>query len=339
MTILVVASADFDAVWPFATEHWHRRWHAEGEAGLFRVSRDDRRPLGQVAPEGAGVTRLAALGVPVTQDCLESYPDLREVAIVGALRPTLSRDAEERLRAEAVEVYRHHSEGFWSESVAEFALALTICALRGIPQQHRSMIEGLQVWQRYRFPPAEGRVGAEAMYSDDSRFANGTIAGKRIRIVGAGNIGSRFAHYTSMMGADVAVWDPLAPDPSFHRAGARKVWRLDDLVGDAEIFAPMLPLTEQTRGIVTAEHIRSLPDGCLVVLVTRAGICDMAELRRRVLADELALAADVFDIEPVPLEDPLLGRSNVVHTPHVAGRTRDANIEWVEMLLAQFRTT
>ena len=61
----------------------------------------------------------------------------------------------------------------------------------------------------------------------------------------------------------------------------------------------------------------------------------MPELRRRVLANELSLAADVFDIEPVPLEDPLLGRHNVVHTPHNAGRTIDSNLRWAELLVEQ----
>ncbi|MCB0122627.1 MAG: hypothetical protein KDE58_10305, partial [Caldilineaceae bacterium] len=134
----------------------------------------------------------------------------------------------------------------------------------------------------------------------------------------------------------VATWDPYAPDPAFHRAGSRRSYHLDRLVQDAEIFAPMVPLTESTRGVVTATHIAALPKGCLVVLATRANICDMAALRRRVLADELALAADVFDVEPVPLDDPLLGRHNVVHTPHLAGRTRDSNRQWAAELLAQF---
>jgi len=62
----------------------------------------------------------------------------------------------------------------------------------------------------------------------------------------------------------------------------------------------------------------------------------MEAVRQRVLSDEIALAADVFDIEPLPLDDPLLGRHNVVHTPHRAGRTIDANREWVEVLAAQF---
>jgi phosphoglycerate dehydrogenase-like enzyme len=214
---------------------------------------------------------------------------------------------------------------------------LTLCALRGIPQQYHAMLTDYEVWQRYSSQRSKGAGSLGAQFSDDVNFTNGTIAGKRVRIVGAGNIGSRYASFAGMMGADVAIWDPIAADPSFHRAGARKVWRLEELVSDAEIFAPMMPLVEKTKGIVGAEQIQALPTGCLVVLATRAGIVDMPALRRRVMANELALAADVFDVEPLPLDDPLLGRPNVVHTPHIAGRTRDANYEWVEMLLAQFR--
>ena len=51
---------------------------------------------------------------------------------------------------------------------------------------------------------------------------------------------------------------------------------------------------------------------------------------------ELALAADVFDQEPLPLDSPLLGRHNVVHTPHPAGRTRDANHAFADDAIARF---
>ena len=51
---------------------------------------------------------------------------------------------------------------------------------------------------------------------------------------------------------------------------------------------------------------------------------------------QLNLAADVWDTEPLPLDDPLLGRVNVVHTPHIAGRTRDANERCAEALAVQF---
>jgi hypothetical protein len=48
-------------------------------------------------------------------------------------------------------------------------------------------------------------------------------------------------------------------------------------------------------------------------------------------------SADVFDIEPVALDSPLLGRDNVVHTPHNAGRTIDVNHAWADDQIARFR--
>jgi phosphoglycerate dehydrogenase-like enzyme len=329
--------AEFDATWPFVGDHWHERWRTQGETQFVRVARGDDRRLGQLGYDGQHVQRMAVLGVQVTEQCLDTLPALREAVIAQPYSHELAPEVGARLAQHGVELYRQPSEGFWGQSVAEFGLALTLCALRGIPQQYRAMIRDHEVWERYRPGRNQGPGQIGAQFSDDTRFTNGTLAGKRVRIVGAGNIGSRYASFASMMGADVAVWDPYAAEPAFHRAGARQVWRLEELVKDAEVFAPMLPLTESTRGIVAAEHIRALPMGCLVVLATRARICDMNEVRRRVLSDELALAADVFDVEPLPLEDPLLGRANVVHTPHIAGRTRDANVTWVEMLLAQFR--
>jgi phosphoglycerate dehydrogenase-like enzyme len=60
-------------------------------------------------------------------------------------------------------------------------------------------------------------------------------------------------------------------------------------------------------------------------------------LQRRGLADRLALAAAVvFEREPLPADRPLTGRENVVHTPHIAGRSRDANEAWADAALAQF---
>ena len=62
----------------------------------------------------------------------------------------------------------------------------------------------------------------------------------------------------------------------------------------------------------------------------------VAALRERILADELAGAFDVYDVEPLPVDDPLRGRANVVHTPHIAGRTRDANLRVADLIADDF---
>lgn len=333
MSSLIVIHPKFDGVWPFAADALDARWQTEGPTELLRLAADESRALGDVVANPAQVTRMVVLGVPVTERCVAKFSALEEVACQEAYGDT----AGELFRAGGVTVYRQNSEGFWGQSVAEYALALTLCGLRRIPQLHHQILTDQSPWD-YSPPDGVGLPGQRGQqYGDDSHFTNGTVAGKRVRIVGAGNIGSRYAGFVKMLGADVAVWDPFAAEPAFHQAGSRREFHLERLVADAEIFAPMVPLTDSTRGLVTAEHIRALPTGCLVVLATRANICDMPTLRERVLAGELALAADVFDVEPLPLDDPLLGRENVVHSPHNAGRTIHANQRWADALADQFR--
>ncbi|WP_202916197.1 NAD(P)-dependent oxidoreductase [Paenibacillus mesophilus] len=329
MTIpnVIVVHPSFEQVWPYTADRLRQLLGRVGDFELIRLPRNWIGTLAEAVAEPEKVTRLVTLAVPVTTSCLDKFTSLRE-AYIGTDNYAVWRPEElySQLKDRGVSAYVHPSEGYWGQSVSEFALGLTICALRRIPQTHHEIIASQQPW-KYEYQ----------QFGDDPRFVNGTVEGKRVRIVGAGNIASRYASFVNMLGADVAVWDPYAAEPAFHRAGSRKEWYLERLVQDAEIFVPMVPLTEGTKGIVTAEHIRMLPQGCIVVLATRAGICDTEELRRRVLADELSLAADVFDIEPLPLDDPLLGRHNVVHTPHNAGRTKEANFKWAEIVAAQFK--
>jgi phosphoglycerate dehydrogenase-like enzyme len=196
------------------------------------------------------------------------------------------------------------------------------------------MMQGHETW-KYR--PAVGRPGRRgAQFGDDPAFVNGTLAGKRVRVIGIGNIGGRYASWCETLGADVAAWDPYAAQAAFTLARVTRRHHLSELVSDAEIFAPMVPLKDDTRGLVTAELVGALPMRTLVVLVTRAAICDTDALYRRVLNDEIALAADVWAEEPVPLDSSLLGRHNVVHTPHNAGRTADANRARVDDAIARF---
>lgn len=83
-------------------------------------------------------------------------------------------------------------------------------------------------------------------------------------------------------------------------------------------------MNDATRGLITEDQIYSLPEGRVVVPMTRAGIVDMDAVRERVLNDETVLAADVWDQEPLSLHDPLLTRHDVIHTQQIAGRSRDA---------------
>jgi phosphoglycerate dehydrogenase-like enzyme len=336
MTDAIVVDESFEQHWSFSAERAAARWRAS-RLHFERLQAADARALAELQLP-ADLTRLLVLSfdrdTSLDDEALERWPGLEEAAFSIAPDP----ETTERLQRRGVQVYVPRNEGFWGQSVAEFALGLTIAGLRRIPQTYHSMMTSHQVWQ-YLPEPGHGRPGRRAaQFGDDPAFASGTIAGKRVRVVGLGNIGSRYASFCSMLGADVAGWAATAPDPVFHRSGARREFRLEELVADAEIFAPMVPHLPATEGLISADLVDALPVGCLVVCVTRMQVIDAKALRRRVLADEIALATDVFDIEPLPLDDPLLGRHNVVHTPHNAGRTIDANHAFADELLDQFRS-
>ncbi len=332
MRSVICVHERFDAIWPFAADYWQERWSIDSRCELYR-SQDTGAGAPQLVPDPATVVRLVLLGLPADNKDLAPFSALEE-CFHGA-NSDLSSGGISEAEARGVSFIPHRVDVYWGQSVAEFALGLTICALRRIPQSYFAMMESHDPW---RHRPEQGRPGQRGVqFCDDPQFTNGTLAGKRVRVVGAGNIGARYASWCSTMGAHVAVWDPFAPDASFAVAGAERRFHLSELVKDSEIFAPMLPLTESTRGLIHKEAIDALPNGSLVVQVTRAHICDTVALYRRVLNDELALAADVFDVEPVALDSPLLGRHNVVHTPHNAGRTKDANQAWVDDQIARFR--
>lgn len=330
----ICAHPEFEAVWPFVPERLRQQWP---HARFHRFDHDDQRPLGEVVTDTHDVEQLVVVGVEVTERCLDRFPALAEAAIYESGYEHASH-LEEALTQRGVTVHHHESEGFWSQSVAECAIGLTISGLRRIPQLHQRIQQDQSPWQYApEGQPGPGKRGQQ--FGDDDRFTCGTVAGKRVRIVGVGNIGSRYADFIQTLGGDVGAYDPYADEPCFHRAGADRIHSLSRLVENADIFAPLVPPLEETVGMIDRELINALPTGCLVVLATRARVVDTAALRERVMTDELALAADVWDEnpgEPIPLDDPLLGRHNVVHTPHIAGRTRHANEEWADRLVDRF---
>jgi D-3-phosphoglycerate dehydrogenase len=212
----------------------------------------------------------------------------------------------------------------WAQSVAEVALCLALCALRRVAWWHRRMADGEPLW--------EYEAG---QFCDAGAFVNGDLGTKRVGVVGLGQIGRRVAQGCIALGATVNGFDPFLPGETIQSWGVMPV-DLDTLIDRAEVVFITVPPTPSARGMVNRERILRLRQGALVVIVTRAAAVDMGALRERILADELAGAFDVYDVEPLPVDDPLRGRMNVVHTPHVAGRTRDANLRVADIIADDF---
>lgn len=266
----------------------------------------------------AGIDAVALFGGELTEDMIRRATRL---AVVGSETDNLGIASIGELWKRGIP-FVEGTPG-WGPSVAECGLALILSALRRVPLWHQRVIDGFRPWD---FPYVQ--------FCDDDRFVNGTVGGKTVGLLGAGEIGGRLSQYCAAMGARVRVHDPFRTAERFAAIGAEPV-SLAELM-ESDILVIATPDTPSVTNLVTREHVKTLRPGTLVVTLTRAAAIDVTALRERVLADELAWAADVYDVEPLPPGDPVIGRDNVVHLPHIAGRTKDANHAVADLIADDF---
>lgn len=268
----------------------------------------------------SGVVGIARYGGNFTDACVEAMPNLR---MVSALTDNggygLPLDALEKRDIPIVETTRA-----WAQSVAECAFALALNSLRSIGQWHHRMSNRELLWEY-----------AYGQFCDNPDFVNGDIGTKNIGVMGLGQIGHRIAKWCAFFGATVFGYDPFVPDELAQSWGVEKV-DMDELVERADIVFVAIPPTPSSKHLLNRERIYKLRKGALVTVITRAHSVEMSALRERIVANELAGAFDVYDVEPLPMDDPLRDRPNVQHTPHIAGRTRDANVRIADITVEDF---
>jgi phosphoglycerate dehydrogenase-like enzyme len=214
----------------------------------------------------------------------------------------------------------------WSRSVAECAINLTLNCLRQSAFHHTHLATG----------GADGWKFYGGQLSDRIDVVSGELAGKRVGILGVGKAGGHAGVLAKAFGAEVRGFDPYKDDAYFERLGIGRM-TLEDMAEWAQITIVCAAPTESAIKILSAELVRTMAKGSIIVIVSRARVTDFAEIRKRVLADELVLGVDVYDVEPLPVDDPLRNRWNVVHFPHIAGRTFDSGRRFIDLCVEGFR--
>ncbi|MGH3388875.1 MAG: NAD(P)-dependent oxidoreductase [Actinomadura sp.] len=163
-------------------------------------------------------------------------------------------------------------------------------------------------------------------------LARGTreIGGQRVGILGFGAIGSTAAGLFEALGCTVSYWSRR------RRPEASATYReLDDLLSNSDILVVVLPLTEETAGLLGPERLALLPQRALLVNAARGGIAPDDAVLDALESGRLAGAAlDVFDQEPPAADHPLRAHENVLLSPHVAGGTGEAQLNIVSIVVA-----
>jgi len=163
-------------------------------------------------------------------------------------------------------------------------------------------------------------------------YPTGELRGKTVLVLGLGEIGREVARLAGAFGMRVTAIKRRA---DANAAGAEQ---LDELAAEADAVVVTLPLTDETRGMVSRETIARMRDGAILVNVGRGAVVDEQALIEALRSGKLAGAAlDVFAEEPLPEGSPLWELDNVILSPHTAALSVHENERLVELFAENLR--
>lgn len=153
-------------------------------------------------------------------------------------------------------------------------------------------------------------------------LALGTVLeGQVLGIVGLGKIGARVARYGQSLGMDIVAWSPNLTEARCAEAGVRLVSR-DELMASSDVVSLHMQYHPSTHGIIGAEQIGRMKSGALLVNTARAALIDRDALVAALDEGRIRAALDVFDSEPLDVDDPLLQVGGTMLSPHLGFSAR-----------------
>ena len=189
-----------------------------------------------------------------------------------------------------------------SITVAEHAMGLILSLARKISIADKSVKEGK--WEKSRF------MGIE-------------LNGKTMGIIGMGRIGTQVAIRAKAFGMEILVYDPYITEEAGAELGVTVV-ELDYLLRNSDVMTIHVPLTPETKHLISMDEFEIMRDNAIIVNCARGGIINEDDLYVALKEGKIAGAGlDVFETEP-PEGSKLLELDNLVATPHIGASTKEA---------------
>ena len=228
---------------------------------------------------------------------LKQLPKLRFISVCG-----IGTDAIDLEVAREQNIVVSNIPGMTAPVVAEHAFALMLATAK-----------------RMAFQTAEMKSGRW------TRMDNIYLRGKTLGIVGTGPIGAAMASLGRTLGMDVVAWTFHPTDQRAEELGVRFV-DLDTLLKTSDVVSLHLKLTDQSHHLMNHEKFSIMKPGSILINTARGGIVNTDALIESLDSGHLAGAGlDVYDVEPLPADHPLLQCQRVVLCPHNADQTPEGN--------------
>jgi phosphoglycerate dehydrogenase-like enzyme len=207
-------------------------------------------------------------------------------------------------------------QGMHNIPTAEWTLTAILSSLKYFPFYRDLQHSG--EWQRLTEADALYRRIHQGEKLTSFKVLQEELYGKRVLIVGYGSIGKSIEERLLAFGAEivrVARQARVAADGK----SVESIDHLPELLPLADIVVLIVPLTEQTTGMIGAKELASLKQGALLVNAARGPVVQTDALVEALQSGRIRAALDVTDPEPLPKDHPLWSAPNLLITPHIAG--------------------
>ncbi|WP_405540013.1 D-glycerate dehydrogenase [Streptomyces sp. NBC_00075] len=282
----------------------HRLSEAADVVSWPGTGKPDASDLAALAP---GVNGVLALGNDPVDSALmhAAGPSLRVVALAS-----MGFDNVDRAAAAERGIVVTHTPGVLAETTADLTFALILNARRRIGAAGASLASGS--WGLFRM--------------DD--YLGLDVHGATLGLVGYGQIGRAVARRAHGFGMRVLHHDPYAPDDDLSASVD-----LPTLLAESDVVSLHVPLTEETRHLISARELAAMKPTATLVSTSRGGVVDEEALLHAVREGRLHSAGlDVFEREPMgPELSPLVAEPHVITLPHIGSATEAARAAMVDL--------
>jgi glyoxylate reductase len=217
-----------------------------------------------------------------------------------------------------------NTPGVLTETTADLAFALLMAAARRLVEADGCSRKGL--WKTW---------GPGILLGQDIHHAT-------LGIIGLGRIGTEVARRAKGFDMQVLHHSRSRHNEVEQDLGIGYVPELDSLLERSDFISLHVPLTSETRHMISTEQFAMMKPNAVLVNTSRGAVIDQIALYQALKAHQIfAAAIDVTDVEPIPPDDPLLTLDNIIITPHIGSASfttrREMAIMAVDNLLAGLR--
>ncbi|KAL2203790.1 hypothetical protein CC79DRAFT_1336436 [Sarocladium strictum] len=269
------------------------------QANFNTISRDSPNKL---ANWRESAQYVLVRGSRITAEDVAAAPHLRAIGKQG-----VGIDKIDAAACEARNIPILNTPGINAQAVAELVLALALGVARQLGPVFAKQAHGILV-------PKEKCTGFE-------------LRGKTVGIIGMGMIGSAVSKiFGAGFDCPVIAYDPYVPADAWPNITHKRASTLDEIWAEADIITVHMPLTPETRNMISYEQMKAMKPTAILINAARGGIINEEDLERAI-SQKLILGAGLDAHEEEPPSKGKYGAMwdlGVVSTPHLGGTTADS---------------